>query len=113
MERFSARPTASIPNANRGWSETIATYRFLGNENVDWREIMAPHFAQTRQRMREHAVVLCLQDTTELDFNGQDIVGLGPLSYEAQRGMYLHPTYAVTPQREPLGVTEPGCGLAN
>jgi hypothetical protein len=26
---------------------------------------------------------------------------LGPLSYEAQRGMYLHPTYVVTPQREP------------
>lgn len=56
--------------------------------------------------MRQHPVVLCLQDTTELDFNGQGIDGLGPLSYEAQRGMYLHPTYAVTPQREPLGVTD-------
>ena len=33
-------------------------------------------------------MVLCLQDTTELDFNGQLIEGLGPLSYEAQRGMY-------------------------
>ncbi len=67
---------------------------------------MAPHYAQTRQRMRGHTVVLCLQDTTELDFKGQDIAGLGPLSYEAQRGMYLHPTYAITPQREPLGVTD-------
>ena len=92
MERFSARPTASLPNANRGGSETIATYRFLSNEDVEWREIMAPHYTQTRQRMRGHAVVLCLQDTTELDFNGQNIAGLGPLSYEAQRGMYLHPT---------------------
>ncbi len=42
----------------------------------------------------------------ELDFNGQDIAGLGPLSYEAQRGMYVHPTYAATPQREPLGITD-------
>ena len=42
--------------------------------------------------MSEHPVVLCLQDTTELDFNGQGISGLGRLSYEAQRGMYLHPT---------------------
>jgi hypothetical protein len=34
-------------------------------------------------------VVLCVDDTTELDFTGKnDIVGLGPLSYEAQRGMY-------------------------
>jgi hypothetical protein len=49
-------------------------------------------------------VVLCLQDTTELDFNGQAIAGLGPLSYEAQRAMYLHPTLAVTPARKPLGV---------
>ena len=57
-------------------------------------------------RMRQHPVVLCLQDTTELDFNGQDIAGLGPLSYEAQRGMYVHPTYVVTPEREPLGITD-------
>jgi hypothetical protein len=28
------------------------------------------------------------------------------LSYEAQRGMYLHPTYAVTLAREPLGVLD-------
>jgi IS4 transposase len=56
--------------------------------------------------MRQHPVVLCLQDTTELDFNGQDIAGLGPLSYEAQRGMYVHPTYVVTPEREPLGITD-------
>jgi len=56
--------------------------------------------------MAIHPVVLCLQDTTELDFNGQGISGLGPLSYEAQRGMYLHPTYAVTPAREPLGVLD-------
>jgi hypothetical protein len=54
--------------------------------------------------MGTEPVVLCLQDTTELDFNAQDIEGLGPLSYEAQRGMYLHATYAVRPDRVPLGV---------
>jgi len=106
MERLSANPTASIPMACKGWAETIAAYRFLGNDEVDWRGIMAPHWAQTEQRMSAHAVVLCLQDTTELDFNGQEIAGLGPLNYEARRGMYLHPTYAVTPQREPLGVLD-------
>jgi hypothetical protein len=44
--------------------------------------------------------VLCLQDTTELGFNGQSIAGLGPLFYEPQRGMYVHLTYAVTPDRD-------------
>lgn len=56
--------------------------------------------------MQAQAVVLCLQDTTELNFNGQEIEGLGPLSYEAQRGVCLHPTYAATPEREVLGVLD-------
>ncbi len=60
--------------------------------------------------MAQHPVVLCLQDTTELDFNGQAMDDLGPLSFEAQRGMYLHPTYAVTPDREALGVTDAWMG---
>ncbi|WP_443093194.1 IS4 family transposase, partial [Duganella qianjiadongensis] len=106
MERFAANPTASIPEACDGWGETIAAYRFLGNESVDWRDIMAPHWQQTQLRMQNEPVVLCLQDTTELNFNGQEIEGLGPLSYDSQRGMYLHPTYAVTPARTALGVVD-------
>ena len=106
MERLSAKPTASIPMACRGWGETVAAYRFLGNDEVDWQAILAPHWARTRARMHAYPVVLCLQDTTELDFNGQGIEGLGRLNYEARRGMYLHPTYAVTVEREPLGVLD-------
>lgn len=106
MDRFTADPTASVPKACRGWGETMAAYRFFDNDSIDWRALMAPHWQKTQQRMAAHPVVLCLQDTTELDFNGQDALGLGPLSYEAQRGLYLHPTYAVTPEREPLGVLD-------
>lgn len=106
MDTFSAKPTASIPEACDSWSETCAAYRFLSNPDVTWEGILAPHWARTQERMAGHAVVLCIQDTTELDFNGQETAGLGPLSYEAQRGMYLHPTYAVTPQREPLGILD-------
>ncbi|MBJ7313764.1 transposase, partial [Rugamonas sp. CCM 8940] len=104
MERFAADPMASIPKASLGWSETVAAYRFFDNDSVDWRTLMEPHWQQTQQRMAAHPVILCLEDTTELDFNGQETKGLGPLSYEAQRGMYVHPTYAVTPERAPLGV---------
>jgi hypothetical protein len=106
MERLSAKPTASIPMACNGWAETLAAYRFLANDEVEWEDILAPHWAQTQQRMSAHPVVLCLQDTTELDFNGQQIEGLGRLNYDARIGMYLHPTLAVTPQREPLGITD-------
>lgn len=106
MERLAAEPTASVPKACNGWGETVAAYRFFDNEGVDWRAILEPHWRQAQERMRGQQVVLCLQDTTELDFNGQQARGLGPLCYEAQRGMYLHPTYAVTPQREPLGILD-------
>lgn len=89
MERFSAKPTASIPTACNGWSKTLAAYRFLANDEVEWEDILAPHWAQTQRRISAHPVVLCLQDTTELDFNGQQIEGLGRLNYEARVGMYL------------------------
>ncbi|EIM96675.1 transposase, IS4 family protein, partial [Paraburkholderia hospita] len=104
VKRFASRPTASIPGACEGWAETMAAYRFLGNERIDWRDMMQPHWDRTTARMKQLPVVLCIADTTELNFNGQDIEGAGPLSYEAQVGMYLHATYAVTPDREPLGV---------
>ncbi len=105
-EQLAAKPTASIPAACGGWAETQAAYRFMAQDKVEWTDILAPHIACSKARMREHDVVLCLQDTTELNFNGQDIAGLGPLSYEAQRGMYVHPTYAVSVSREPLGVLD-------
>ena len=104
-ERLGQKPGASIPNACHNWSETVAAYRFLSHEDVSWDDVMQAHWQASEQRIGQHPVVLCLQDTTELDFNAQQTTGLGPLSYEAQRGLYLHPTYVVTPDREPLGVT--------
>lgn len=104
--QLAAKPTLSIPAACGGWGDTAAAYRMLDNERCDWREIIEAHGRCTLQRMTGLPVVLCLHDTTELDFNGQTIEGLGPLSYEAQRGMYLHPTYAVSTDREPLGVLD-------
>ena len=106
METFAAKPKASIPEACDNWTETHAAYRFLANEEVTWDGILAPHWARTMERMATQKVVLCIQDTTELDFSGQDIDGLGPLNYEARRGMFVHPTYAVSLEREPLGLLD-------
>jgi hypothetical protein len=104
--QLSGNPTASIPQACGGWAETAAAYRFFAQDRLTWADILEPHWQRSAERMRACDVVLCLSDTTELDFNGQEIAGLGPLSYEAQRGMYVHTTYAVTLQREPLGVLD-------
>ena len=31
---------------------------------------------------------------------------MGRLAYDAQKGMYLHPTLYITPERLPLGITD-------
>src|ERR1035437_10508953 len=54
VEQFADKPTASIPVAAGGWADTIAAYRFLGNENADWESILEPHATQTQQRMSQH-----------------------------------------------------------
>lgn len=106
MESMAAIPTARVPNACNGWGEKVAALRFFDNANVDCRAILEPHWRQTTVRMAAQSVVLCLQDTTELDFSGQQAKAPGPLRYEVQRGMYVHPTYAVTTAREPLGILD-------
>ena len=85
---LSVQPTGSIPLACGGWPETKAAYRLLGNPALDWREVLEVHTERTGERMQEHPVVLCIQDTTELDFSSQPgIAGLGRLHYEARQGV--------------------------
>src|SRR5512143_1432545 len=107
VEDLSVRPTGSIPLACGGWSETKAAYRLLDNPAVEWREILEVHTQRTVERLQGQPVVLCIQDTTELDFTSQPgIAGLGRLSYEAQHGLYVHPTLVVTPAGVALGVVD-------
>ena len=107
--RRSCWPSNCPAIRRRAFRWPAAAYRFFAQDTLEWTDVMEPHWQSSTERMRACEVVLCLDDTTELNFNGQEIAGLGPLSYEAQRGMYIHATYAVTPQREPLGVLN-GCG---
>lgn len=68
MDDLSAQPTGSIPQACGGWPETKAAYRLLDNPAVEWREILDVHTQRTVERMVGQPVMLCIQDTTELDF---------------------------------------------
>lgn len=40
-----------LPLACRDWANTKAAYRFLSNDDVSEREILAGHFASTRERV--------------------------------------------------------------
>jgi hypothetical protein len=107
LDTLGSHPMASVPTACGGWGETLAAYRLFDNPKVDAQAVLEPHYACTEARMREHKRVLCLQDSSEGDLTGKnDIEGLGPLNYETRRGLYIHPTLAVTPERVPLGVLD-------
>ena len=69
IETLSANPEASINASCEGWNDTLAAYRFFDNDAVTPEQIMRPHREATQRRMREHPVVLFVQDTTELDYS--------------------------------------------
>ena len=68
LAALAANPEASINAACDGWSESIAAYRFFNHASVTPEQILQPHREATQRRLREHPVVLIVQDTTELDF---------------------------------------------
>lgn len=68
---------------------------------------MSPHIASSLERIKQHAIVLLIQDTTTLNFGGQlHRNDTGPLNHENSRGILLHPTIAVTPERLCLGILD-------
>ena len=108
MNQFSEKPSASIPSACGGWTETMAAYRFFNSKRVDYQRVLKPHQDATLKRIAEQEVVLLVQDTTQIDVTRpeEQMEGAGPLSDESQRGFYDHAMLAVTPQRIPLGLVQ-------
>lgn len=107
LEQLASRPEASVPTACQGWKETLAAYRLFDNAKVTPEAVLEPHRDATLQRAQQYPVVLCVQDTTELDYTSKPkIQGLGPLSYESALGLYIHPTLAMTPDRLCLGIVD-------
>ena len=67
----------------------MAAYRFFNNEKVTYQKVLSPHRDATRKRMEGHKVVLCVQDTTEMDFTGRKLRGAGPLSVSERIGFSI------------------------
>ncbi|MFQ5752806.1 MAG: IS4 family transposase [bacterium] len=106
LDRVGSKPGISFPAACKGWDETNGAYRFFNNKKVTEQKILSAHKDATLKRMADHKVVLCLQDTTEMDFTGRKLNGAGPLSIEERIGFFNHVTLAVTPERICLGTLD-------
>lgn len=104
LDRFSSKPTLSIPAACTGWSETQAAYRFFDNERVTPEQLLQPHYEATLERIRQQPVVLIAQDTTQFDLTREHERIGGPLGDEKHWGLHDHVALAVTPERLALGV---------
>jgi len=87
LQALGNKPTQSIPAACGGWDETKAAYRLFDHPEVTAEAVLAPHIACTEERLRAFPRVLCIEDTTELEFSTKKgIAGLGPLNYVAAGG---------------------------
>lgn len=103
--QLAAAPSASIPKACGPWSQSKAAYRFCANDKVNEDDLLAPHYQSTKERLREHPVVLAVQDTTQLDFTSHpQTTGLGILNDPEHQGLFYHPTLLVSPEKTPLGL---------
>lgn len=106
-ETLGKQPAASINCACEDWADSKAAYRFVSNEKVSREKLLEPHIKRTVERMKNHAMVLAIQDTTFLNFTGhsktRDLGVIGPKK-QNQRGFGLHSTLVVTPQGQPLGL---------
>lgn len=105
LSDLAEHPTASIPAACRGKTETVAAYRFFDNDRADPQAILGPHYARTRERIAAQPLAILVPDTTELDFTRpeQPVEGAGPLDDGPRRGALAHAIEAFTADGTPLG----------
>lgn len=100
---FWSHPNHSIAAACKGKSEVEAAYRFFDNPLVTHEKVLESHINATKERIKQHPIVSCTQDTTEM-WHYSSIEGLGDLNEEYRRGYFLHPTIAFTLGGVCLGV---------
>ena len=97
-------PGASLPVIFPGAAEQKAAYRLLSNDRITMEHILEPHQEATVDRCRLEPVVLAIQDTTTLNYNGHQktggLVNLGG-GGSGSRGLLARVGLAVTEGRPP------------
>ena len=97
-------PGDSFPEQMASVADREALYRFLANPKVTLAGVLSGHVRQTHDRIRGHAVIRIVHDTSTFRFLG-DRAGLGALRGGA-KGFLGHVALAIAADdtREPLGV---------
>ncbi len=119
MSQMAQGPGQAFSLVCQDWANTKAAYRFLSNERVSEADILAGHFAATRERIAatSDALVLVLHDTTEFSYKRDEDHSIGLLGKTYSRpdakgrlrqhtfcGILMHSSLAVTVEGLPLGL---------
>ena len=102
---WTRRLGAPLPAIFPGRAEQAAAYRLLSNDGVTMEHILESHFEQTVERCRAERLVLAIQDTTTLNYDGlsgtsDDLGGGG----KGTSGILAHVGVAVNAGGRPLGM---------
>src|SRR5258708_6792482 len=117
LEQLSSRVGSSTPWVCQDWANTKAAYRLFGNDRVSEGNILAGHFASTRERFvaTSDSPVLILHDTTEFSYRHEDSAAIGilnkiPAGHKGRAGLYtscgilMHSSLVITREGLPLGL---------
>ena len=116
LSQMSEHIGATVPMACQDWANTKAAYRFFDNERVTEADILAGHFASTKERVASvEGPILVLHDTTSFSYQREDDSDLGQLNHfrsrrgkktetAVTRGILMHSSLVITPEGLPLGL---------
>jgi Transposase DNA-binding/Transposase DDE domain len=92
---MAATPDQSLPVQHQHWAELKAAYRFFDNPHITPDALQAQHRRVTFESCRQHPVVLCVQDGSNVE-----------ASRIAGGQWVMHSALAVTPGGDVLGLLE-------
>jgi hypothetical protein len=105
VEDLASKPTSSVPQACGNIAATTAAYDFWNSPYFQADDIRKPHIASTIERIKEHDIVLAIQDTTNIDLTDHPATsGTGYLDHRKSQGLKVHSTFAATISGVPLGI---------
>jgi len=93
------KPSASINEQSKDWSEAKASYRFFDNKQVSYQKILASHINTVKEEVKYLNTVLIIQDTCYFGFGHHPSVkDLGHIGNEDTSGLIVHNSIAVNPE---------------
>ncbi|MEW6497207.1 MAG: IS4 family transposase [Cyanobacteriota bacterium] len=105
VEDLAAQPHASVPQASGDLAATQAAYDFWSSPHIKAQAIREAHQRSTIERVKQHSIIIGIQDTTELNFTHHPRKkGMGYLDNANSRGLKVHSVFCSSTNGVPLGI---------